>query len=289
MARYIIIVILGALSYGGLTSFAKVAYGQGYNASEITFAQTFLGSVVLWGIVVGRSVRKKTIQSVESIKLLLAGTSMGVATYSYYLSIEYIPASLAIVLLMQMTWMSVLAEWAVFKKKPSVVEILASAFIVIGSLLAANFLKIKESNFSVVGIALGLLSALLYTLYILFTSKLGKSTPVFEKSALMTTGSAFIIFAMNYKALSTSINFNFGLIQWGIFLAIFGTIIPPICFTVGMPKIGAGLSSTLLTLELPAAIFSAHVILGEKIYLIQIIGILMMIGAIVCINFLKKK
>ena len=25
------------------------------------------------------------------------------------------------------------------------------------------------------------------------------------------------------------------------FLAIFGTVIPPICFTVGMPKIGAGL------------------------------------------------
>lgn len=42
MNRYIVIVALGAISYGTLSSFAKIAYGQGYNAGEITFAQAFL-------------------------------------------------------------------------------------------------------------------------------------------------------------------------------------------------------------------------------------------------------
>jgi len=288
MTKYIIIVALGALSYGMLSSFAKIAYGQGYTAGEITFAQAFIGAVILWTIAIFRGLKNKSFNLKGNWKLLLAGTSMGSSAYTYYLSVEYIPASLAIILLMQMTWMSTLAEWIFFNKKPSKIEISASFFIVIGTVLAGNLLKAENLNFSLLGIGLGLSSALLYTCYVLFTSKLGNDVPMFEKSALMTTGSALMILIINLKSITTSTHLDLGLLKWGTFLAIFGTVIPPICFTTGMPKIGAGLSSILLTLELPAAIFFAHIILKEQISFLQISGIAIMIGAIVFINLSKK-
>lgn len=289
MNKYIIIVALGALSYGMLSSFAKIAYGQGYNAGEITFAQALIGAGILWAIVIFRNLKKGPFKLTGNWKLLLAGTSMGISAYTYYLSVEYIPASLAIVLLMQMTWMSMLAEWVFFRKKPSNTEILAAVFIVAGTVLAGNLLTVQDLNFSPLGIMLGLLSALLYTLYVLFTSKLGNETPMFEKSALMTTGSALVILLINLKSITASTHLDVGLLQWGTFLAIFGTVIPPICFTTGMPKIGAGLSSILLTLELPAAIFCAHIILGEQVSFIQTIGVSIMLGAIIFLNLSKIK
>lgn len=288
MNKYIIIVALGALSFGMLSSFAKIAYGEGYSPAEITLTQALVGTLILWSIALFKKLKNGN-KLVLDWKLLLAGTTMGSSAYTYYLSVAYIPASLAIVLLMQITWLSILVEWIVFKKKPSTVEIGSSLFIILGTVLAGNLLELNNANISFKGILLSLLSAILYTLYIVFTSKIGKETPMFEKSALMTSGSAMIIFLINCEAITSSTHLDFGLLQWGTFLAVFGTVIPPICFTVGMPKIGAGLSSVLLTLELPAAVFCAHIILGEKVTLLQLLGIAIMLGAIIYLNISKAK
>lgn len=289
MTKYIIIVALGAISYGTLTSFAKIAYGQGYSAGEITFAQAFLGAIILWSVVTFKNIKKGSFRLTWNWKLLLAGTTMGFSAYCFYLSVKYIPVSLAIVLLMQVSWISNLAEWLVFKKKLSILEIMASVIIVGGTVLAGNLLNTKDLNFSLTGIGLALSSAFLYTLYVLFTSRLGNETPMFEKSALMTTGSAMMILLINFPSIATSTHLDLGLLKWGMFLAVFGTVIPPICFTTGMPKIGAGLSSILLTLELPAVVFCAHIILGEQVTILQVIGIGIMIGAIVWLNLVKAK
>ncbi|MFD2941335.1 EamA family transporter [Flavobacterium notoginsengisoli] len=288
MNKYIIIVALGALSFGMLSSFAKIAYGEGYSPAEITLTQALVGTLILWSIALFKKFKNGN-KLVLDWKLLLAGTTMGSSAYTYYLSVAYIPASLAIVLLMQITWLSILVEWIVFKKKPSAVEIGSSLFIILGTVLAGNLLDLNNATISFTGILLSLLSAILYTLYIVFTSKIGKETPMFEKSALMTSGSAMIIFLINCEAITSSTHLDFGLLQWGTFLAIFGTVIPPICFTVGMPKIGAGLSSVLLTLELPAAVFCAHIILGEKVTLLQLLGIAIMLGSIIYLNISKAK
>lgn len=289
MFKHILIVALGALSYGMLSSFAKIAYSQGYSAGEITFTQAFLGSLILWSIVIIGKIKKGKFKFSGNRKLLLAGTSMGISAYTYYLSVEYIPASLAIVLLMQMTWMSILAEWIFYKKKPSTVELTSCVLIIGGTVLAGNLINIENFDFPLRGILLGISSAFLYTLYVIFTSKLGNDVPMFEKSALMTTGSAMMILLINLQSITTSPNIDLGLLQWGAFLAIFGTVIPPICFTWGMPKIGAGLSAILLTLELPAAILCAHLILNEQITYIQITGVAIMLGAIIYLNISKVK
>lgn len=288
MNKYIIIVALGALSFGMLSSFAKIAYGEGYTPAEITLTQALMGTLILWSIVLFKKLKNGHRLALDW-KLLLAGTTMGSSAYTYYLSVAYIPASLAIVLLMQITWLSIVIEWLVFKKRPSTVEIASALFIILGTILAGNLLELNNANVSFKGILLSLLSAVLYTLYIVFTSKIGKKIPMFEKSALMTSGSAMIIFLINCEAITSSTHLDFGLLQWGTFLAVFGTVIPPICFTVGMPKIGAGLSSVLLTLELPAAVFCAHIILGEKVTLLQLLGIAIMLGAIIYLNISKTK
>lgn len=161
--------------------------------------------------------------------------------------------------------------------------------IIAGTVLAGNLINLQDFDVPLIGVLLGFTSALLYTLYVLFISKLGNDVPMFEKSALMTTGSAIMILLINLKSITTNTHIDIGLLQWGAFLAIFGTVIPPICFTYGMPKIGPGLSAILLTLELPAAIFCAHLILNEQVTTTQVIGVGIMVATIICLNIAKTK
>lgn len=287
--KYILIVAFGALSYGPLQTFAKVAYGQGYTPAEITLVQALFGAVILWIMALINKIRKGNLKLIGNWKLLLAGTSMGVSAYLSYAAVQYIPVALSIVLLMQVSWMSPLAEWLVFRKKPSKNEIIAAFFIVIGAVLAVNLLGIGDFDISITGLALGVSAPIFYTIYIMATSRLGNETPILEKSALMFTGSALMIFMINFNSITTSTNLDLGLAKYGIFLAVFGTVIPPICFTTGMPKIGAGLSSILLTLELPAVALCAYLVLGEVVNFVQAIGMAIMLGAIIWLNLVQAK
>ena len=54
--------------------------------------------------------------------LLLTGSAIGLVNYLYYLSVSYIPASIAVIILMQFTWFSLLLEWLIFGRKPSRIE-----------------------------------------------------------------------------------------------------------------------------------------------------------------------
>ena len=75
---------------------------------------------------------------------------------------------------------------------------------------------------------------------------------------------------------------------YGFVLALFGTIIPPILFNVGFPKAGLGLGSIISSLELPVSVTMAFVLLNEEVILIQWLGIVLILFAIVLMNLPSK-
>jgi len=54
---------------------------------------------------------------------------------------------------------------------------------------------------------------------------------------------------------------------------LFGAVIPPICFAIGVPKSGGGLASILSAAELPVAVFMSGIILHERVTMLQWIGV----------------
>lgn len=103
------------------------------------------------------------------------------------------------------------------------------------------------------------------------------------------TGSAISILLVNFGSIVSSIQLDVGLFQWGIFLAFFGTVLPPVLFAIGMPKVGASTSSILMTVELPVAVVTAHLILKEHITTMQFSGIFLMGAAIIAMNIIKQR
>ena len=109
-----------------------------------------------------------------------------------------------------------------------------------------------------------------------------------QRSLYMLIGGAVIVFVFALLTQNTPFNFTIFL-NWGIFLALFGTIIPPIFMNAGFPITGIGLGSIISALELPVSVMMAFLVLNERVTATQWIGIALILFAILLMNIHSKK
>ncbi len=309
----VLFVGIGASIYGMLATFVKLAYQEGYTTSEVTTSQFLLGLIGLLILNFIQTITSKKAlpspTSKEIRNLMLAGTSLGCTSLFYYIAVQYINVSIAIVLLMQSVWFSVVVESFLTKKLPNTRKVVSVIIVLIGTILATNLIN-TEIKLDFKGIFWGLMAALSYTLTMFTSNTLATHIPVLRKSMVMLSGGSIVVFAYLFFAQIGPLHFdglksvylNFTentehihsfrysiLWKYGFVLALFGTIIPPILFNTGFPKAGLGLGSIVSSLELPVSVAMAFVLLGEKVIFIQWLGIALILFAIVLMNLPSQK
>ena len=200
--KYISMVLLGGIMYGTMSSLVKLAYQRGFNAAELSFWQAFL-AVLLLGLcaLLLRKTEKGNIQNKDVLPLILIGCAIGLTNFLYYESVQYISASLAIVILMQFTWLGILLEWIVFKRKASRLAMLTVFFILIGTIMAGGVLEMTGWTFSAKGTLLALSASLTYAVYIIANGRCGKTVRWQSKSMTIMVGSSTCIFLINSQTI----------------------------------------------------------------------------------------
>ena len=289
LLKGVFLVGLGASSYGMLATFVKLAYHENYTTAEVTTAQFVYGIFGLLLINLFQKVKNNnTIKASKKqrFQLMFAGTSLGLTSVFYYLAVKYIPVSIAIVLLMQTVWMGVILEMILEKKLPSKQKTIAVFIVLIGTLLATNILK-SNLNTDWRGIIWGMLAAASFTTTMFTANKIAIGISSAQRSLFMLFGGAIIVFCFAIFTQNTPFQFEI-FMKWGIVLALFGTIIPPILMNAGFPKTGLGIGSIVSTLELPVSVLMAYIILNESVVATQWVGILLIIFAIVFMNIHLK-
>lgn len=291
----VLIVALGATSYGMLATFVKIAYNEGFTTAEVTSSQFIYGLIglLIINFIKKNNSKKEIVKSSRKdiIQLMVAGSSTGLTSLFYYLAVKYIPVSIGIVLLMQTVWMGVLLEWFLDKKAPSLQKIIAVFIVLIGTALAINIFKIDFSDASIdwtSGISWGLLAAASFTTTMFTANRIATHVSAAQRSLFMLMGGAIIVFTFACITQVTPFNMEI-FMKWGILLALFGTIIPPLLLNAGFPLTGIGLGSIVSSLELPVSVLMAYFLLNEEVLSIQWIGILIIILAIVIMNINFKK
>lgn len=286
-----LLVAIGAASYGVLTTFVKMAYEEGFSMTEVTFSQLFLGfaGLSLLDFFFKRGKKEKLPEKASKsqiIRLILAGTSLGLTSIFYYSAVQYVSVSVGIVLLMQSVWMGVVLDAFVHKTMPSKSKFLTVGIILVGTLLATNvFLETVEIDLR--GIGFGLLAAMSYTMTIFVSNKIAVNLPAITRSKWMLLGGFLIVALISLPKLFSG--FDVGIFyKWGPILAFFGTILPPLFFTTGMPKINMGLGAIVSSLELPVAVLMAYFLLNEKVNAYQWMGIVLILFSIVIMNMKKR-
>lgn len=308
-----IFVFLGACSFGVLSTIVKNAYKEGYTLGQITGSQAFLGMVMLWILYFlyeslgkekntvsdnnfSRETRRiqkniqhqpgesyKPYRSTACWKVSFAGIFTGLVGVFYYQCVKLLPASIAIILLMQYLWISILIEAVVFKKKPHKMQLIAASIVLVGTLFAAGVFN-QAVTLNIKGIGFGLLAAFCYAIFLIASGRVGNDLPLLKKGALMITGSCIVTWVIFPPLFLFDGLFFDGLYKWGLALALLGTVIPPLFFSFGMPRTGVSLGAILSAAELPVAVISSNFILGENVQALQWAGVLLILSAIVLTN-----
>jgi drug/metabolite transporter (DMT)-like permease len=287
----VFLVGLGATSYGMLATFVKLAYEEHFTTAEVTSSQFILGILGIL-IINGLQKFKKKEAVVKAtpkniMHLMLAGTSLGMTSVFYYLAVKYIPVSIGIVLLMQTVWMGVLLEWFLDKKAPSLQKIVSVSIVLVGTALATNLFN-SSIELDWRGIMWGLLAAGSFTTTMFTANRIALGISSAQRSLYMLLGGAVIVFGFSIATQVTPFNMDI-FSKWGIVLALFGTIIPPMLMNAGFPYTGIGLGSIVSSLELPVSVMMAFMILNETVIFSQWVGIFLIILAIIIMNIQFRK
>ncbi|WP_029277772.1 EamA family transporter [Pedobacter borealis] len=295
MLKGILLVFFGVCSFGILSTFVKLAYHEGYTLGDVTGAQAFFGAVILWVLFFFQSrtagyKAKTIIIKTPWWKMVLAGTCTGLVSVFYYQCVKLVPNSVAIILLMQFIWMSILMEYLVFKKKPTGLQLLAILLVLAGTVLASGMAETSIKSMDLKGIGFGLLAAISYAGFLLLSGRIGNEYAPLQKSALMITGACILIFIIFPPTFLFNGALNGSLLKWGLIISVFGTVIPPLFYAEGVPRIGTALSSILSAAELPVAVMMAGFVLQEQVSFLRWVGVVVILSAMVLPNlkYLKK-
>jgi drug/metabolite transporter (DMT)-like permease len=273
---YPLLVVIAASSYGFVSTIIKLAMLGGFTASEAITSQFFIGFCLAALIFILTNRTKLSFKGFGI--LILAGILTAMTNIVYGRSLIYLPASLAVVLLFQFTWIGMVISCIAKRQLPSRIEFISLIVLFAGTLPAAGLIDVDLSQIPIQGWLWGLAAALCFSLFLFVNGKPTASMNLSNRLLLVS----FFAFMTTSVFQSPEIIWNGtlfgeGLWMYGLALGLFGMIIPVYLFTIAVPKVGLGMSSILGAFELPIAVMVSVILLSETVTALQIIGIVIII------------
>jgi drug/metabolite transporter (DMT)-like permease len=277
--------VISAVFFGSAGIFVKQGYDDTFSPIDLLTLQYVFAGIILF-IVCLLKYRSYFKLSKELFKKLLIQSVFGntLMTASFYLSFKYLDVSIATMLLYTYPAMVGIASFVFLKEKISRTKVISILATFLGCLLVLNILSGNLEGISLIGILLGVLSAIFYAFMNMYAATIVENLP-----ALIVT------FYTNVITLVVLLIFNFGFIGKlplvssqaminSASLAVFCEIIPLTLLYGAIRYIGPISTSIISTIELPAAAILSFLFLGERLSITQFIGILIVVFSIITLK-----
>ncbi|WP_332647449.1 EamA family transporter [Lysinibacillus sp. 54212] len=286
---YPLMIIIASSSYGILSTIVKVAMGNGFTSPEAITSQYIFGFLLALLLVIITQRSLPSLNRSGYITLLLAGLFTSTTGIMYGYALNYLPASLAVVMLFQFTWIGMFIDCAIKKRLPSKPESISLIFLFAGTILAAGILDVDLSAIAWQGWALGLASALSFAIFIQINSRPVQGITTIWRTFFVSLVALAIICLFLTPEILWNGQITAGLWKYGLALGLFGIILPILLFSIAVPKVGGGLASILSAMELPVAILASVLVLHEVITPVQITGIVLVLIGMVLPSLLTMR
>ncbi len=280
-------VLLAGFGFGFLGIFAKYAI-KNHLSTGLLLSGRFLSAGLLLGLGLLVFNRKLLFtQPKQFLTSLLLGL-FGYAVFSslYFKSLEGISVALAAMLLFMFPFFVSLGAHFFLHIKMSPKQWLNLAFAFLGiTLLVWGDFYVE----SIPSLIYGLLAAITYSGYVLLSGVYQKNIHSLTSSLYVIWAAAFGLIVFHQPNLTDFIDLN--LTQWGLIvsIAVFSTIMPISLFLSGLQKLTSPQASLIVMIEPVVASLAAWILLNEKMSLVQIIGAVIVILALIFNSLEKQK
>lgn len=272
-------VFLGACSFGILSTVIKLGYEKGFTFQQLTLGQFGTGWILL--LILMLLFARQKVSFKQFIRLAGVGACTCLTGITYYLSLQSIPASIAVVLLFQFTWIGVLIEAIVTRKRPSRATMVSVFLLLIGTILAGGITHVESLELNLKGTLFGLAAAVMMALFVFFSGRIEVQMSPITRSFYTSTGSLLLLLTILTPKVVLEVSFADGYWLFGLILGTFGVVLPVLLFALGAPKISTGLATILGAGELPVAVIASVWVLQEYVSIVQWIGIIIILFGII--------
>lgn len=270
----VVLVLLSALGFGSIALFAKIAYAAGVTPSMLLALRFVLAVVILAPLVWFKRLPLPRGRTLAGFALM--GALYTAQSQCYFTALVYASSGLVGLLLyiypVLVTLLAVAFGWERLDRRTLMLLVLAIAGL--GITLGGN---LQGQPF---GIALGILAACIYAIYIVIGGRLTQhSDPLAATLVVMAAaalGNSLFAAAGNSALPGTAAAW----LATGA-IALFSTVMAIGTFLIGIKYIGASKASIISTLEPVITICLGVAFLGESVSLNQLVGGAMVLLAVV--------
>ncbi len=283
-----LITLTGAILFSTKAIFVKLAFASTKVDAVTLLTLRMLFSLPFYLIAARLAYKKENSAMLTKQQWLYI---LGLGFLGYYLSslfdfigLQFISAGLERLILFLYPTFAVLINTFLFKNKLSKTQIAALILTYAGIGLAYyGELKIDTSNPNFFyGSFMVFLCAITYSFYLVGTGRMVPIVGVTRYTAyamFAATAGIFIHFLATRSI--ANIHFTPTLIGYSVALAIVATVLPSFLISNGMKKIGSNNVAIITSIGPVSTILQAYFILGESIFLEQLIGtVLVVIGVL---------
>lgn len=277
----VLMIIFSACGFATLAIFIKIAYAAGANTVTVLAYRFAIASLLFWAIIrlCGLDFRVTGKQAVQLC--LLGGIGYGLMSTLFALTVLYLPASLAGIILYTYPALVSILSYLVGDEVLSWRKVGALIICFTGLVLV---LGVSLTGLNITGAAFGLGSALVYSCYIVAGNRLLKGIDPLVSTVYVCTAAAVVF--MIGGTLSGTLMWKLSLQGWlAIFgIAVFATCIGILGFFAGMYRIGATNASIISTFEPVITVLLSALLLGERITVMQGLGGLLILAGVLVLQ-----
>ncbi|HEY6548934.1 MAG TPA: DMT family transporter [Vicinamibacteria bacterium] len=274
--RGFLLVLLSTLAYGAMPIFGKVAYAAGANAASL-LAWRFTLATILFALLATRKSRGLAWRDHRALWGI--GFVFVVNALCYFKALETIPASTAALLVYTYPVMVTLISGLLGLDHFTLRGLVAAAMAFSGCALTAGTVQGGGP-----GVWLVLVSALLYSIYMILGSRFAAHLPA--EATASHTAQASAVVCIPFALAQGEILLPPDPRAWAAVLAIatLSTVVALRALLSGMARIGAVRAAVLSSFEVVVTLSLAALFLGEALGPRSLAGAALIVGAVVLQN-----
>lgn len=208
-----------------------------------------------------------------------------------FLGLQYVSAGMERLILFLYPTFAVLINAWLFKQAINTKQKIALVLCYAGIGLAYfGEIGIQDANANFIwGSIMIFICAITYSIYLVGSGQLIPKVGATKFTAFAMLAASVGVFAHFAVATSyQSIALNNTLVFYSFLLAIVATVIPSFMISYGMKTIGANNTAIITSIGPVSTILQAHFILGEKIFLEQVLGTVLVMSGVLLIGWRSK-
>ena len=277
----LIFIILASVLWGTSGLFVDILAPYGITSLQMTFIRGIVAflSMGIFVLIKDRSFVKTNFK--ELLLFIGSGLSFFMTASCYYMSLQLTSISTAVVLMYTAPIFVMIYSVSFLGEKFGRMKLVALIGMILGCIFTSGIIGGLKIN--VPGIAIGFLSGIAYASYNIFTK-------IQMEKGINPVKSNFYCFLVSV-IIGLIVSKPFGIIEcigknpvvvasFSVGMGIFACILPYFLYTMALQRVPAGTASSLGILEPMAASLFSVLILGEKLSLYSIVGIVLILGSV---------